>query len=148
MFVCLVDATGKQVLDGVQLEAGQRTRSFRSQRFRANFGNGSVRMSVNGKTLPRRGRRAADRLRVPARQEASPAFGVGARGALRVTVRAGIVVTGTEVLSGLIRDANGPWLSEALASAGRRRSRTSWSSATGRPTSAPRSTSSRDSKST
>jgi nicotinamide-nucleotide amidase len=29
-------------------------------------------------------------------------------------MRAGIVVTGTEVLSGIIRDANGPWLSEAL----------------------------------
>jgi len=31
-----------------------------------------------------------------------------------VTVRAGIIVTGTEVLGGLIRDANGPWLSEQL----------------------------------
>jgi cytoskeletal protein RodZ len=55
VFVCLVDATGKEVIDGVQLEAGQRTRAYRSQRFRANFGNGSVRMSVNGKTY-----RAAD----------------------------------------------------------------------------------------
>jgi nicotinamide-nucleotide amidase len=35
-----------------------------------------------------------------------------------VSVRAGIVVTGTEVLSGLIRDANGPWLSEALRAHG------------------------------
>jgi nicotinamide-nucleotide amidase len=35
-----------------------------------------------------------------------------------VSVRAGIVVTGTEVLSGLIRDANGPWLSEALRARG------------------------------
>ncbi len=33
-------------------------------------------------------------------------------------VRAGIVVTGTEVLSGLVRDANGPWLSERLRSSG------------------------------
>ena len=33
-------------------------------------------------------------------------------------MRAGIVVTGTEVLSGLIRDANGPWLSEALRARG------------------------------
>jgi nicotinamide-nucleotide amidase len=31
-----------------------------------------------------------------------------------VKVRAGIVVTGTEVLSGLVADANGPWLSERL----------------------------------
>jgi competence/damage-inducible protein CinA-like protein len=34
------------------------------------------------------------------------------------SVRAGIVVTGTEVLSGIIRDANGPWLSEALRTRG------------------------------
>jgi nicotinamide-nucleotide amidase len=35
-----------------------------------------------------------------------------------VTVRAGIVVTGTEVLSGIIRDANGPWLAERLRGLG------------------------------
>jgi nicotinamide-nucleotide amidase len=35
-----------------------------------------------------------------------------------VSVRAGIVVTGTEVLSGLIPDANGPWLSERLRERG------------------------------
>jgi len=33
-------------------------------------------------------------------------------------IRAGIVVTGTEVLTGRIADANGPWLSERLAEAG------------------------------
>jgi nicotinamide-nucleotide amidase len=35
-----------------------------------------------------------------------------------VTPRAGIVVTGTEVLSGIIADRNGPWLSERLRSRG------------------------------
>jgi nicotinamide-nucleotide amidase len=35
-----------------------------------------------------------------------------------VSLRAGIVVTGTEVLSGLIPDANGPWLSERLRERG------------------------------
>jgi nicotinamide-nucleotide amidase len=35
-----------------------------------------------------------------------------------VSVRAGIVVTGTEVLSGLVRDENGPWLSTALRERG------------------------------
>ena len=35
-----------------------------------------------------------------------------------MTVRAGIVVTGTEVLSGIIRDDNGPWLSERLRERG------------------------------
>jgi nicotinamide-nucleotide amidase len=33
-------------------------------------------------------------------------------------VRAGIVVTGTEVLAGIIRDENGPWLSERLRGLG------------------------------
>ena len=35
-----------------------------------------------------------------------------------MSVRAGIVVTGTEVLSGIIRDENGPWLSERLRALG------------------------------
>jgi nicotinamide-nucleotide amidase len=35
-----------------------------------------------------------------------------------VTVRAGILVTGTEVLSGYVTDRNGPWLSERLADLG------------------------------
>ncbi|MGH2842823.1 MAG: competence/damage-inducible protein A [Solirubrobacteraceae bacterium] len=36
----------------------------------------------------------------------------------RAAVRAGILVTGTEVLSGLVTDRNGPWLSERLADLG------------------------------
>jgi nicotinamide-nucleotide amidase len=36
----------------------------------------------------------------------------------RVSVRAGILVTGTEVLSGYVTDRNGPWLSERLAELG------------------------------
>jgi nicotinamide-nucleotide amidase len=35
-----------------------------------------------------------------------------------MSVRAGIVVTGTEVLSGIIADTNGPWLSERLRERG------------------------------
>jgi nicotinamide-nucleotide amidase len=35
-----------------------------------------------------------------------------------MSARAGIVVTGTEVLSGIISDRNGPWLSEQLADLG------------------------------
>ena len=33
-------------------------------------------------------------------------------------VRAGILITGTEVLTGIITDRNGPWLSERLADLG------------------------------
>ncbi len=35
-----------------------------------------------------------------------------------MTVRAGILITGTEVLSGYVTDRNGPWLSERLADLG------------------------------
>ena len=35
-----------------------------------------------------------------------------------MSARAGIVVTGTEVLSGRVSDRNGPWLAERLAAAG------------------------------
>ena len=36
----------------------------------------------------------------------------------RTPVRAGILVTGTEVLTGIISDRNGPWLSERLREVG------------------------------
>src|SRR4051812_50084754 len=35
-----------------------------------------------------------------------------------MSVRAGIVVTGTEVLTGRVRDRNGPWLSDRLREMG------------------------------
>jgi cytoskeleton protein RodZ len=50
VYVCLVDASGKRVLNGVTLSAGQRSKTYRSKRFRANFGNGAIRMRVNGHT--------------------------------------------------------------------------------------------------
>jgi hypothetical protein len=49
VYVCLVDAAGKQVIGGDYLEAGQSSKTFRSQRFRVNFGNAGVRMNVSGK---------------------------------------------------------------------------------------------------
>jgi nicotinamide-nucleotide amidase len=39
-------------------------------------------------------------------------------GSFRQVIRAGIVVTGTEVITGRIADANGPWVSERLAERG------------------------------
>ncbi|HEY1236849.1 MAG TPA: competence/damage-inducible protein A [Solirubrobacterales bacterium] len=39
-------------------------------------------------------------------------------GSTRAAVRAGILVTGTEVLSGYVTDRNGPWISERLADLG------------------------------
>lgn len=49
VYVCLVDATGKPVINGEYLEKGRSTKTFRSQYFRVNLGNSSVRMSYGGK---------------------------------------------------------------------------------------------------
>jgi len=50
VYVCLVDAGGKQVIDEETLAAGTRTRTFTSRFFRTNFGNDNVAMRVDGKT--------------------------------------------------------------------------------------------------
>jgi cytoskeletal protein RodZ len=52
VYACVEDATGKAVVNAVTLAKGQRTRTFRSKRFRANFGSGAVRMTVDGKSYP------------------------------------------------------------------------------------------------
>jgi transcriptional regulator with XRE-family HTH domain len=52
VYVCLVDARGKRLLDGVTLAAGQRAGPFRSRLLRVNFGTSSVRMRVGGRAYP------------------------------------------------------------------------------------------------
>jgi cytoskeleton protein RodZ len=52
VYVCLVDANGNKVINGSTLTAGQTTRTYRSKRFEANFGNGAIRMRVNGHSYP------------------------------------------------------------------------------------------------
>jgi hypothetical protein len=49
--VCLVDAAGKRLLDGVTLRAGERSGPFRSRVLRANFGGSTVRMRVGGRSF-------------------------------------------------------------------------------------------------
>jgi hypothetical protein len=48
VYVCLEDAAGHPVMNGVTMSAGQRSATYRSKRFRANLGNGNVRFRVNG----------------------------------------------------------------------------------------------------
>src|SRR5439155_3454221 len=43
-----------------------------------------------------------------------PAAAPGSAADLHVSARAGIVVTGTEVLTGRVSDRNGPWLADRL----------------------------------
>ena len=50
VYVCVVDARGRQVIDEETLAADTTTRTLRSRKFLTNFGNDNVRMRVNGKT--------------------------------------------------------------------------------------------------
>ena len=50
VYVCVVDARGRQVIDEETLAADTTTRALTSKRFLTNFGNDKVRMRVNGKT--------------------------------------------------------------------------------------------------
>jgi cytoskeleton protein RodZ len=52
VYVCVVDARGRQVIDEETLAAGTTTRTVTSRSFRTNFGNASLRMRVNGRTYP------------------------------------------------------------------------------------------------
>jgi cytoskeleton protein RodZ len=52
VYVCLTDATGRKLLDGATLHAGERSKRFSSRRLHARFGNASARMQVGGKRYP------------------------------------------------------------------------------------------------
>ena len=52
VWVCLEDARGRPVVDKETLSAGDRTRAFRSRRFRVTFGTANARMRVNGRIYP------------------------------------------------------------------------------------------------
>jgi hypothetical protein len=52
VYVCIVDARGRAVVNGVNLQPGSSTRTLRSSRFRMNLGNAGVRLRANGKTYP------------------------------------------------------------------------------------------------
>ena len=62
VYVCVVDAKGKAVVNGVTLAAGKSTKTLKSARFRMNLGNANVKLVANGKTLSRAGHRQPDRL--------------------------------------------------------------------------------------
>jgi cytoskeletal protein RodZ len=61
VFVCVVDASGKPVVAGVNLEAGGETQEFDSKSFKILLGNGAATLRVNGKSVdvPDRGRAVA-----------------------------------------------------------------------------------------
>jgi cytoskeletal protein RodZ len=52
VYVCLTDASGRKLLDGATLHAGERSKRFSSRRLHARFGNARARMQVGGKRYP------------------------------------------------------------------------------------------------
>jgi cytoskeleton protein RodZ len=50
VYVCVVDARGRQVVDEETLDASSPRETYVSRMFRTNFGNSNVRMRVNGRT--------------------------------------------------------------------------------------------------
>lgn len=52
VWACVLDGKGKPLVDGVTLTAGETVGPFHSRSYTAAFGNGSVRISVAGKTAP------------------------------------------------------------------------------------------------
>jgi cytoskeleton protein RodZ len=52
VYVCVVDARGRRVVNGVTLQPGKSTKTLRSSRFRVNLGNANLKLTANGKTYP------------------------------------------------------------------------------------------------
>jgi hypothetical protein len=52
VYVCLTDATGRKLLNGATMQAGQHSPRFTSTRLHARFGNANARMRVGGKSYP------------------------------------------------------------------------------------------------
>jgi cytoskeleton protein RodZ len=50
VYVCMEDARGRAVVDKRTLEAGQRTRTYRSRNFKVTFGTAAARIRQNGKS--------------------------------------------------------------------------------------------------
>lgn len=50
VYACLRNAAGRRLLDGVVLQPGEQTQTFRSRRLLLTLGNGDARLVVNGRT--------------------------------------------------------------------------------------------------
>ena len=118
VYVCLKAAGKRTPVPGIVLTGGARQGPYKSSRFRLQLGTSEARLIVNGKSRTRPAGGQRHRLRDHAHQGAPPAGGAVAALPDRVSAHAGIVVTGTEVLTGRVTDRNGPWLSERLRELG------------------------------
>ena len=116
VYVCLVDASGAARDPRHRAAAGRRAPGpYRSKRFRCGSATATCgcASTASRATCPTPARSATDHAR--GRSSASTPATVPD---CAMSARAGIVVTGTEVLTGRVADRNGPWLSERLRELG------------------------------
>ena len=116
--MCLKAAGKRTPVPGIVLTGGARQGPYKSSRFRLQLGTSEARLIVNGKSRSVPSVANGIGYEITPRQGAPPARRAVAALPDRVSARAGIVVTGTEVLTGRVTDRNGPWLSERLRELG------------------------------
>ena len=113
VYVCLRNAAGELIVNESLLpEGGERV--FSGKRFRLTVGRATHQGPRQRQVAEDPGHRGAGDLRA----QAGPAQAPARCERLRMSTRAGILITGTEVLSGRVTDRNGPWLSERLRELG------------------------------
>ena len=88
------------------------------KRLRINLGKRSAELRVNGEPVPFESGPEPIGFEFTPQREPEELPSVSGRATLRVSARAGIVVTGTEVLTGRVQDRNGPWLADRLLELG------------------------------
>ena len=114
----MVDGAGKRLIPGVIFNAGQAVPTQKSGKLLLTLGNNSVQIKANGKTVHVPSSAASIGLEFTPRGTKPLAAAHQPRCGMTGRPRAGILVTGTEVLTGIITDRNGPWLSERLREIG------------------------------
>ena len=116
VYVCLVNGAGAKLINEQTFSVGQTIPTQTAPKLLLTLGNASVQMKVNGHTVPVTPSASAIRLMIdPSGTHLDTTLDAAH---LPVTPRAGILITGTEVLTGIISDRNGPWLSERLRDIG------------------------------
>ncbi len=120
VFVCLLGDGGRRLIPGLNLPAGETTQTYHAKHFAITLGNSSVTMYVDGsvRTVPPSSEPIGYSITKAQGRETLSAARCRPANEVAVSVRAGIVVTGTEVLTGRVSDRNGPWLAERLRELG------------------------------
>ena len=121
VYVCLLGDGGRKLIPGVELQPGQTHRHLPRQALRDHARQQRGDLVVDGKprTVPPSSTAIGYSItKARGRKTLPPGAAADLQVSAALSARAGIVVTGTEVLSGRVSDRNGPWLAERLRGLG------------------------------